>query len=174
MGDRIAALNAGVIQQLGTPQELYDRPSNLFVAGFIGSPSMDFFNGALSRDGDSAKVVISGRTLTVPGAVSSSALAQAGDGGRNVIVGVRPEDLRLAGESDPNTLIGTVDVVEHLGAEQLIYLQLEGAVVSESAEFKGVTARVAPDAVVQHGERVALAVDPNKIHLFDPETTRRL
>ena len=174
MGDRIAVLNSGLIQQLGTPQELYDRPANLFVAGFIGSPSMDFFNGALRRDGANATLTIGERTLTLPGVIAEAALTDVSDSGRTVVAGVRPEDLRLASESDPNTLVGTVDVVEHLGNEQLIYLHAEGAVVSETAETKGVTARVAPDVVIRHGERVALAVDPLKVHLFDPETTRRL
>jgi multiple sugar transport system ATP-binding protein len=174
MGDRIAALNAGVIQQLGTPQELYDHPANLFVAGFIGSPSMDFFNATLRPEGDGAALIIGERTLTLPGAVAGPALAGAGAGGRGLIVGVRPEDLRLASESDPNTLVGTVDVVEHLGSEQLIYIQTAGALLSETAETEGVTARVAPGVVIRHGERVALAVDPAKVHLFDPDTTRRL
>ena len=174
MGDRIAVLNDGVIQQLGTPQELYDRPANLFVAGFIGSPSMNFFNGALRRDGANATLTIGERTLTLPSVIAEAALTDVGDSGRTVVAGVRPENLWLASESDTNTLVGTVDVVEHLGNEQLIYLHAEGAVVSETAETKGVTARVAPDVVIRHGERVALAVDPFKVHLFDPETTRRL
>ena len=174
MGDRIAALNAGVIQQLGAPQDLYDRPANLFVAGFIGSPSMDFFNGTLRRDGASATLTIGERTLTLPGAIAETALMGAGDSERVVVAGIRPEDLRLAGEDEPNTLVGTVDVVEHLGNEQLIYLQMTGAVVSETAETKGVTARVGPDVLLHHAERVALAVAPLKVHLFDPDTTRRL
>ncbi len=174
MGDRIAVLNAGQIQQLGTPQELYDRPANLFVAGFIGSPSMDFFNATLRRSGKDATLTIEDRPVTVPGAIAEAALTGVGESGRTVVAGVRPEDLRLASESDPNTLVGTVDVVEHLGNEQLIYLQTSGALVSETAETKGVTARVQPSAVVQHGERVALAVDPVKVHLFDPDTGRRI
>jgi multiple sugar transport system ATP-binding protein len=162
MGDRIAVLNAGLIQQLGTPQELYDHPANLFVAGFIGSPSMDFFNAAL----DGATLTIADQKITLPSAV--------GGGSRSVIAGVRPEDLRLASDGTPHSISGTVDVVEHLGNEQLIYLQAPGALVSETAETKGVTARIAPDAPVKPGERVTLAVDPNKVHLFDTETTKRL
>jgi multiple sugar transport system ATP-binding protein len=174
MGDRIAVLNAGLIQQLGTPQELYDRPANLFVAGFIGSPSMDFFTATLRRDGANATLAVGDRMITLPGAIAESALTGASDGARTVVAGVRPEDLRLASEDEPNTLVGDVDVVEHLGNEQLIYLQAAGAVVSETAETKGVTARIPPSAVVRHGERVALAVDPLKVHLFDPNTTRRI
>jgi multiple sugar transport system ATP-binding protein len=174
MGDRIAALNAGAIQQLGTPQELYDRPANLFVAGFIGSPAMDFFSATLRRAGEDAALTIGERSLTLPGASAAPALAGVDAGERGVIVGIRPEDLRLASESDPNTLVGTVDVVEHLGSEQLLYLQTAGALVSETAETAGVTARVAPDIALQRGERVALVVDPSKVHIFDPDTTRRL
>ncbi len=174
MGDRIAVLNAGLIQQLGTPRELYDHPANLFVAGFIGSPSMDFFHASLRRDGVDATLTIGDRTLTLPGSSAASALAGASGDGRVVIAGIRPEDLRLASESEPNTVVGVVDVVEHLGAEQLIYLQMEEALVSESAETKGVTARVAADVAIQRGERVALAANPLKIHLFDLDTGRRI
>jgi multiple sugar transport system ATP-binding protein len=87
---------------------------------------------------------------------------------------VRPEDFRLGADSEPNSLVGTVDVVEHLGNEQLIYMQSEGVYTSEQSEVKGLTARIAPDAVVQHGEKVAVVVDAARVHLFDADTTKRL
>ncbi|HEX8996303.1 MAG TPA: sn-glycerol-3-phosphate ABC transporter ATP-binding protein UgpC [Ktedonobacterales bacterium] len=174
MGDRIAVLNAGIIQQLGSPQELYERPANLFVAGFIGSPAMDFFNGAVSRSGDGAKLVIGDRTINLAGSSAAAGANAASTGERQVIAGVRPEDFRMASESEPNTIVGTVDVVEHLGSEQLIYMQSANSRTSESSEVKGVTARIAPDAVVRVGERVAVAVDPARVHLFDAETGKRL
>ncbi len=174
MGDRIAVLNAGLIQQLGSPQELYDRPANLFVAGFIGSPAMDFFDGMVKRTADGATLTIGGRTVTLTGQSAASASNAAFSGERKVIAGVRPEDFRLGADSEPNSLIGTVDVVEHLGNEQLIYMQSEGVYTSEQSEVKGLTARIAPDVVVQHGEKVAVVVDAARVHLFDADTTKRL
>ena len=106
------------------PPGLYDRPANLFVAGFIGSPSMDFFNGTLRRDGASATLTIGERTLTLPGAIAETALmGRATASGRwSRAYGLKTCGLRA--RSEPNTLVGTVDVVEHLGNEQLIYLQM--------------------------------------------------
>src|SRR5258706_9843693 len=98
MGDRIDVLNAGVIQQLGSPQALYDAPANLFVAGFIGSPAMNFFAGRLVRSGDGASIRIGSgadeRTLRLDGTAAAHLAGQATAGaGRPVVVGVRPEDL---------------------------------------------------------------------------------
>jgi multiple sugar transport system ATP-binding protein len=174
MGDRIAVLNAGLIQQLGTPQELYDRPANLFVAGFIGSPAMDFFNGTVKRTSDGSTVTIGSRTLTLQGQSAAAGSNAASSGDRQVIVGIRPEDFRLATEGDPNTLQGAVDVVEHLGNEQLIYMQTEGARAADNSEVKSVTARIAPDAVVRPGDHVSVAFDPTSVHLFDAESGKRL
>jgi multiple sugar transport system ATP-binding protein len=177
MGDRIAVLNAGVIQQLGTPQELYDHPSNLFVAGFIGSPSMDFFNARLVRTGAGAEVQIGEgadvHTLTLTGEPAEVAAGQATAEGRQVVVGIRPEDFQPALDGNAQTLTGTVDVVEHLGNEQLVYLQIPGTLVSESTETKGTTARLDPGVRVRPGEQVKLAVSTDNMHIFDPATSNR-
>jgi multiple sugar transport system ATP-binding protein len=196
MGDRIAVLNAGDIQQLGTPQELYDTPANLFVAGFIGSPAMNFFAGRLVRAGDSAAVRIgagpTASTLALSGTPAEHLAGQATAEGRAVVVGIRPEDLHLApGATDrANVLPGSVEVVEHLGNEQLVYVQSLGAVVPETAakarETAGdtrdagaiavgpsVVARLDAGTRVTPGERVALAVDLTHLHVFDPPTTSR-
>jgi multiple sugar transport system ATP-binding protein len=201
MGDRIAVLNAGIIQQLGTPQDLYDTPANLFVAGFIGSPAMNFFEGRLQRDGGGgASVVIGGggdtSTLHLTGSSAEQLSGQATSNGRPVIVGIRPEDFRLV-DSDTagltgDTMTGTVDVVEFLGNEQLIYVRLPGTILPESVkaakgavdgdEARGgvataieamATARLGPTARVEPGAQVRLAVDTGKLHLFDPTTTSR-
>ncbi len=179
MGDRIAVLNAGVIQQLGKPQELYERPANLFVAGFIGSPSMGFFNGSLawSPGGDALITIGSGEaahTLTLKGAATGQNAEQSTPNGQGVIFGVRPEDLRLASDDAENTLPGVVDVVEHLGNEQLVYLRMEGVVTLENAETKGVTARIAPDVTLRPGEQVSLAVEVAYAHVFDAKTGERI
>jgi len=186
MGDRIAVLNAGIIQQLGPPQELYDHPANLFVAGFIGSPSMDFFEVNLHRKGDGKAEIVVGKgddaqRLTLQGHAAEVATGQApgaGDtsDGRPLIVGIRPEDFSLDGaqSGDGATISGVVDVVEHLGNEQLVYVRLPGAYVPEASETKGSTARVGAGAKVSPGERISLHVDTSHLHFFDPSSTQSL
>jgi len=199
MGDRIAVLNAGIIQQLGTPQELYDTPSNLFVAGFIGSPAMDFFDGRLVKGDRGASVEIGSgteaSTLRLTGEAAEQMSGQATSDGRPVVVGIRPEHFSLADGATTagGTMAGVVDVVEHLGNEQLVYVRLPGTVLPESVKAAkeqaadtasgggaavataapASTARLSPSARVSSGERVTLAVDTSKIHLFDSATTNR-
>jgi multiple sugar transport system ATP-binding protein len=200
MGDRIAVLNAGVIQQLGAPQQLYDAPANLFVAGFIGSPAMNFFNARLTRGGEggaATSVVFSassGAARPAPavslGGVLAQQLAgyaQAGEG-CPVVVGIRPEHLRLAPAGTPGALAGTVDVVEHLGNEQLVYVKTPGAILPEAAakaldatpqdagpaDAPSVAVRIGAGTRVSPGDRVALAPDVDHLHVFDPATTNRL
>ncbi len=96
------------------------------------------------------------------------------DGERAVIAGIRPEDLRLASEGAADSIIGVVDVVEHLGNEQLIYLQSSAATAPEGSEVKSLTARVGPEVGVHSGETVTMALDPARVHLFDAESGRRL
>jgi multiple sugar transport system ATP-binding protein len=194
LGDRIVVLDRGVIQQLGTPSELYTQPANLFVAGFIGSPAMNFFAGKLVRQGDSALVQIGvgvdGASLDLAGAPTAYLAAQPTPEGRPIVVGIRPEDLHLAAEAADraNVLLGSVEVVEHLGNEQLIYLQTPGAILPESAAKAretvdnsgaialgpSVAVRVDAGVRVAPGDRVALAVDLARLHMFDPGTTSRL
>jgi multiple sugar transport system ATP-binding protein len=196
MGDRIAVMNAGVIQQLGTPQELYDHPANLFVAGFIGSPSMDFFTARLVKQADGGAVATIGQgsetqrlPLTGQAAEEATGHATAGEG-RPVIIGIRPEDFALdsasaasaasangagsGSDASSPTMTGVVDVAEHLGNEQLIYLRLAGAYVPEQAETKGTVARIGPDVHVTPGDRITLRLDTSKLHVFDAETRNRI
>jgi multiple sugar transport system ATP-binding protein len=188
MGDRIAVMNAGIIQQLGTPQELYEHPSNLFVAGFIGSPAMDFFEARLVKQPDGSAVAVIGQgsetqRLPLRGQSAEEAAGHATPGeGRPVVVGIRPEDFALDGAagpasaSDPSapTMSGLVDVAEHLGNEQLVYLRLPGAYVPEQAETKGTVARIGPDARVSPGDRITLRLDTSKLHVFDADTKNRI
>jgi multiple sugar transport system ATP-binding protein len=195
MGDRIAVLNAGIIQQLGTPQELYDTPANLFVAGFIGSPAMNFFNARLVKTGEGAAALAfpagggaEARSVPLGAALARQVAGQATSGeGRPVVVGVRPEHLRLAPD-DAGTLVGTAEVMEHLGNEQFLYAVVPGAMLPEAAAkaretstdepASGVTgpsvvARLAPDVRFNPGQRVSLVVDGEHLHIFDPDTTDR-
>ncbi|HEY7349498.1 MAG TPA: sn-glycerol-3-phosphate ABC transporter ATP-binding protein UgpC [Ktedonobacterales bacterium] len=167
MGDRIAVLNAGVIQQLGAPSDLYDYPANQFVAGFIGSPAMNFFEGArLEQNGGVMLHLAEGMALKVPEDV---AVRAEGYIGRQVTLGIRPEHLEEAqaarrrheGQADlaGQTVPVKVEVVENLGNEQMLYGLLSG---------KQVLARVDARASVRPGDEVELSFDMSRIHLFDP------
>jgi multiple sugar transport system ATP-binding protein len=170
MGDRIAVLNAGVIQQLGAPSDLYDYPANKFVAGFIGSPAMNFFEGAKleQQNGGVWLNLADGIALKVPEDV---AVRAEGYIGKTVTVGIRPEHLeegqaarRRHGQDGTADLSGhmvpvKVEVVEHLGNEQMIYGVLAG---------KQVLARVDARTAMRPGDEIELYFDLQRLHLFDP------
>jgi multiple sugar transport system ATP-binding protein len=163
MGDRIAVLNGGIIQQIGAPQELYDHPSNLFVAGFIGTPYMNFFPGAkILGEGDSTKVVLEGvGQIVVPAVYTERARAAAG---KELTFGIRPvhlEDASIVGANELSSIDGTVDVVENLGNELQVYL---------TAGDKTLIATLDPRSRVIPGNKVKLFVDSDQIHLFDSNT----
>jgi multiple sugar transport system ATP-binding protein len=164
MGDRIAVLNAGVIQQLGTPQSLYDHPQNQFVAGFIGSPSMNFFpNTPVTREGGALHVSIGNQSIELTG---DAATLLRGYAGRAVTLGVRPEDVLFTPDAPAGqALAGTVDVVEHLGNEQMLYANIEG---------QSLLARIGPSVRLTPGDKVMLVFDMSKVHAFDPATTKSL
>jgi multiple sugar transport system ATP-binding protein len=187
MGDRVAVLLGGVLQQYDTPRALYDRPANLFVAAFIGSPAMNLYEAGLSADGASGSrpgVVLGSQRLDLPAQVAARV---AGYQGRKVVVGIRPEDLVLAGGAvSGNGLVADVRLVEMLGSEQHVFFWLDatqagqaaaGAAAGESAEAgilvgsapNGVT-RLEPGISVRAGDRVTFAVDPARLYFFDPDT----
>jgi len=152
MADRIVVLNKGHVEQVGTPLELYHRPANLFVAGFIGSPKMNFFQARAARpaNGGVALELQGGRVLEVPAAAGAVAI------GSPLTLGIRPEHLVIA---DSGPLGGQVDVVEHLGAETLVYVKdpLGGTIVVRTDDL----ARVRP------GAPVSIALRPGRASLFD-------
>jgi multiple sugar transport system ATP-binding protein len=164
MGDRIVVLSSGVIQQFGTPTELYDHPSNQFVAGFIGSPSMNFFpNAKITRSDGALKVAIGDHLISLSNSVAD---AVHGFENREVTVGLRPEDFYNVTDAPAGaTVAGTVDVIEHLGNEQLLYVKVGGA---------SVLARVDPQLRVRAGDPISLGVKLDRMHIFDPETTKSL
>jgi len=172
MGSRIAVLNAGIVQQLGTPQELYDHPANLFTAGFIGSPAMNFFPGArVVSEGDSTKIVLDGMgTVEVPPLYAGRAREAAG---RNLIFGIRPEHLEdralTNNAQDGSVINATVDVVENLGNELLVYLT-----TGNGTGGKTLQARLNPRSQVNVGRPVSLQVDTDNIHLFDADTEQAI
>jgi multiple sugar transport system ATP-binding protein len=189
MGDRVAVMRDGHLEQCDTPQVLYDRPANLFVGGFIGSPEMNFARGHLDRDGDGLALVLGPQRVRLPTHLPDAVLAR---GGEEVVVGIRPEALShvppgIAGDA---VLEAPVVLVESLGSDLLVHCELDApAVLTEDQlevahEVGGqtaaqqvsarITARLAPDAGVVAGDRVRLGVDVGRMHFFDPETTLAL
>jgi len=158
MGDRVAVMKDGLLQQVDTPLALYDRPANLFVAGFIGSPSMNLLN-ATAADGQAR---IGGYTVPVP----REALGQLS--GDRLTVGVRPENWRIVGPEEGGLPV-KVTVVEELGADGYIYgtCDVEGTP-------ENVVVRVEARRQHEKGATVHVTTDPSHVHVFDTETGARL
>jgi len=190
LGDRVAVMRAGLIQQVDSPAKLYDDPINLFVAGFIGSPSMNFLPGRL--DGD--KIELPFGTAQVPERLKA-ALKSSGGGAREVIVGVRPEHFEDALiEADRPGLMkfkAKIDVVESMGSELYAYfdVETEGEVQSDEladlAKDAGledlptgggqhVVARLDSDSKAAAGGEIELVLDTHELKLFDPDGGRSL
>ena len=157
MADRIVVMNAGVVEQIGAPLELYDRPANLFVAGFLGSPSMNFIEGRYRRDGGTAHVETSdGTRLKAPAAENAQ-------DGQAVVFGLRPEHIRLAGSGKGVPM--TVTVVEPTGASIEVFATLGNericAVFHERHPF-------------QVGQQLTFDWDADSAHVFDKASGKRL
>jgi sn-glycerol 3-phosphate transport system ATP-binding protein len=162
LGDRLMVLNAGVVEQIGAPVEVYSRPASLFVAEFIGSPAMNLLDGEVDRDGKS--VAFGGTRLALPHPVTGTA-------DRAIRVGLRPEHLgEVVADGAATAAAGTLDVViewiELLGADTVAHGRL--------ADGQVVTVRLAGDHPVQAGDRLALALAPANLHLFDKTSGARL
>jgi multiple sugar transport system ATP-binding protein len=148
MADRIVVLQGGVVQQLGTPEEVYERPANQFVAGFIGSPTMNFF--PVERRGEAIVFTHDGAPVPLDGAAAASVPAKA-------VLGVRPEHFGVVGDGAPATEV-PIKLVEPLGSDTLIHVDLGGTAA---------IARVEPDLRPKMGDRIRLKVMPGKSHFFD-------
>jgi multiple sugar transport system ATP-binding protein len=160
LGDRVVVMKDGVVQQVGEPLDLYHSPATRFVAGFIGSPGMNFAKVSVTGANGSARVVNEGLDLAVPPEQAPRLAAYAG---REVILGMRPEDLRIASEADGvgMTFDAGIDVVEKLGSEILLDLQVgRGTMV----------AAVEPTVRATYGDRVRIAANPARLHFFDLQT----
>jgi len=182
LGDRVAIMRDGVLQQVAGPQDLYDRPRNLFVAEFIGSPAMNLVGADLARS-DGGFVAKFGQTaLPVGERVLSSRPGLPGFEGRRLILGVRPEDIEDATFGKGEPLSAVVDVREDMGSEVFVHFDpgaqmiagedVKAAVGEDAAEVKGGAwaARLDRDTAAAEKERVELVVDTNRLHFFDPET----
>lgn len=164
LGTRIVVMNAGIVQQVDTPQTLYDYPCNLFVAGFIGSPQMNFMDAVVDIKGNDVTLTVGKHTLKVP-ASKKQALIDGGYNGRTVVLGIRPEDVHdsqaFISNSPDSVIESTIKVYELLGAEVYLYFDLEGTQM---------TARVNPRTTLRNGDHAVFALDMEKIHIFDKET----
>ena len=173
MGDRIAVIKLGILQQVGAPTELYDRPSNVFVAGFIGSPSMNLNTHPVVN----GKAKIGEDTVDLPAEAVNKLTAE--DNGQ-IVVGFRPEDAGLAPADDPNAFSLKVVNVEDLGSDGYIYGNIitDGSAAEASQvmsdQNKLTTIRVNPRALPKVGATVKIKIDPAKMHLFAPSTELRL
>jgi multiple sugar transport system ATP-binding protein len=165
MGDRVAILRDGVLQQLGTPDEIYDTPVNTFVAAFIGSPSMNLLDARLEAEGGRLWAVFGTCRLVVLPSVAERSQGLEDYVDRNVILGVRPEDFAPAesGGPDAGSVIAVrADRVESLGSELVAYL--------DAGADASTTARLPRSAAVKDGEPLRLSVDLRRLYFFDPET----
>ncbi len=162
LGTRIVVMKDGVVQQVDTPQNLYNAPGNLFVAGFIGSPQMNMVDATVDVQGSDVFLKVGATSIKLPAAKAEKVKAY---NGKTVIMGIRPEDMSddpdkvaAAGDSAMNVKI---EVYELLGAEVFLYFTVEGA---------NFTARVNPRTTARTGDEVKFALDIDKIHVFDKET----
>jgi multiple sugar transport system ATP-binding protein len=169
MGDRIVVMKDGIIQQAASPEELYNHPRNMFVAGFIGSPTMNFIRGTLSEKNGGTVFSATGLELSIPGG-KAQVLKDQGYSGKEVILGVRPEDIHeepVFLEASPNSVFtAKVDVSENLGHETLLYLS---GISSDT-----VIARVDGRSTTRDNATVTMAIDMNKVHIFDPASEDNL
>ena len=164
MGDKIVVMKDGVIQQFASPQEIYDFPINMFVAGFIGSPQMNFIEGTLVENGQSLLFQQDGNELTLDADVCER-LREKGYAGRSVFMGMRPEDVRIHGEMMENGLRGTVEVVENMGSEKFLYINTGN---------ENISAKVGRETMVKHGDDVSIQFNLQKVHFFDKESEKRI
>jgi multiple sugar transport system ATP-binding protein len=163
MGQRIAVMSEARLQQVGTPQELYDHPRNRFVAGFIGSPAMNFIDVTLTGSGEGAALEAPNIRIPLPARFRETVGPSTG---RPLVLGIRPEHLAVARDGTENGTIDAVaDVVEYLGNEELVHFSVGGI---------DLVAMLPADERVRPGDRLTLTVVGGKIHLFDPESSLSL
>ena len=183
MGDRVAVMRAGVLQQCDEPQVLYQHPTNLFVAAFIGSPAMNLFEATLSEDATS--MTLGSQSIPLGAAALTRRPGLRAFGGRRVIVGLRAEDLPVLGTSNPTEAVlkARVEAIEALGSELLVHFSIDavrvsGEDTSDEGELERVgidivgegIARVEPRAEVHAGQDALFSVYPERLHFFDPES----
>ena len=189
MGNRVAVMRDGLLQQVDTPQRLYDAPVNLFVASFVGSPAMNLVEASLELDDGKLVCRIGDTVLELPSDLTAERPSLANYAGRRVAVGIRPEDVREAAGWDGARLRGRILLVESLGSEQLVHIEITAAplersdLVDTAAQLPGpslgvddsersvtLLGRFDRHLLLASGEAVEVAIDPRLLHFFDLET----
>ncbi len=175
MGTRIVVMKDGVVQQIDTPQNLYDHPVNKFVGSFIGTPQMNFFNGTLHENGD----LVFANNQKINLGESRMKTLESINGSREVFLGIRPEDIHLAGENETNVVKARIEIVEALGSEKLVYSELDlvkktDKVVDENGNNTTVTVKLGARDPATRGEVVNFTFDVDHLHVFDKTTERTL
>ncbi len=163
LATRIAVINHGRIEQIGTPSEIYDRPANLYVAGFVGSPAMNVLTATLHRGATAltARLAKSGQTIRLSADQTKGVVPD----GAKVMVGIRPEAVHLAAESDPHAIKAKIVDVELTGADKLVFARID------DTQFTG---RLDPHAEIAPGETRSFVFDTAGVSLFEPENGKRL
>jgi multiple sugar transport system ATP-binding protein len=185
MGDRVALMNAGVLQQVDTPDGIYNRPANTFVASFIGSPAMNLFHARLAGEGDRVALVLGGQRLAVPPSMLAARPALASLVGSEVVVGIRPENLDDAtlhpSHPPDQRLAAPVMIAESLGSDHMVHFTVE-APPAKVADRDTLGDLGASDAVTtcigrfdarsaaRSGDRIEVAFDCDRLHFFDART----
>ncbi len=160
MATRLVVMKDGLIQQIGTPKEVYNTPHNMFVAGFIGSPSMNLFHCHLTA----TEILLGEQSFPIP-SMYVPLLKEKNYLGKEIVMGIRPEDLQITDVVSPFAFKATIDVAELLGAETYLYCSLNN---------QNFIARVQADNNLHPSDRVSFVMREEKIHFFDPETEERL
>jgi len=198
MGDRVTVIKKGELQQVGTPTELFEHPNNLFVAGFIGSPSMNFASSTVSEDGGGLVVKLGEQTLKIDEKDVASRPALKSYVGKDVVLGIRPQDFEdpeYARESGEGTrLKANIDLIEAVGTETMVHFKVD-APLAVTEDMKELAADVGGDEIAQlerkakegqndftavldprsklrKNEDIELSVDTARLHFFDPETSQ--
>ena len=188
MGDRVAVLKDGYLQQVDTPQHLYDHPVNVFVAAFIGSPSMNLFEGVVHVSDGVGTVVIGSHVLGLPRACFEKQPRLADYDGKPVIIGIRPEDYEDAALAtdipEGQRLSSKVSLIEALGSEIMVHFRVDAATVDSGdpdaieektrADIANAVGRFSPRSQVRMGETIEIAVSAENMHFFDPETRQAI
>jgi multiple sugar transport system ATP-binding protein len=160
LGDRVVVMKDGVVQQMGEPLELYNTPANRFVAGFIGSPAMNFADVTLSENGGKLWAEAPGMRVAVPEPLASRAKSRHG---AKATLGIRPEDIHIATGADPADLCldAEIEVIEQLGSETILDTSVGNSMFVASVE---------PTTLCKVHDKMRLALNPNRLHLFDAQT----
>jgi multiple sugar transport system ATP-binding protein len=193
MGDRVSVMRKGVLQQVAPPEELYERPRNVFVAGFIGSPAMNMLEATVAREDGTTRIVAGEISLELSEATLAAHPALAGYDGRKIVLGIRPEalnDAALSGDDRQVRLRGRAELREALGSEVLMHFSVEARAavteeVRELAEDVGddrtierlgaggrttLVGRFSPQSRIREGDEIEVAIDDRALHFFDPSS----